>query len=236
MELSKRLRAVASLVTEGASVADIGTDHGYIPIYLAEKGVSIRIIAVDINKGPLERARLHIMGHKHVCDRIETRLSDGLKKIAAGEIDTVIAAGMGGGLIVKILSESAAVVDTLSSLILQPQSEVDKVRRYLTNINFRIVEENMVCEDCKYYPMMKAIRAEAEIYTELEYIYGKQLLDNKHPILKEYLHKEERIKKEIAQQLKAAGTATAEKRMIEIEQELAQIKQALLFMEGSQCN
>ena len=109
MELSKRLYAVAGLVTKGASVADIGTDHGYIPIYLIEQGISPKAIALDINKGPLERARMHIVGHG-LKDRIETRLSDGLEAVMPGEVDTMIAAGMGGGLIIKILTEGKEVL------------------------------------------------------------------------------------------------------------------------------
>ena len=95
MELSKRLQAVADLVTEGASVADIGTDHGYIPIYLIEHHIAEKVIALDINRGPLERARMHIVGHG-LKEKIETRLSDGLEKVLPGEVDTMIAAGMGG--------------------------------------------------------------------------------------------------------------------------------------------
>ena len=106
MELSKRLTKVASLVTEGASVADIGTDHGYIPIYLIENQIAARAIALDINKGPLERARMHIVGHG-LKGQIETRLSDGLKEVKPGEVDTMIAAGMGGGLVIKILREES---------------------------------------------------------------------------------------------------------------------------------
>ena len=93
MELSKRLYAVAGLVTEGASVADIGTDHGYVPIYLEESGIASKVIALDVNQGPLNRARMHIVGHG-LGDRIETRLSDGLAMIRPGEVDTVIASGM----------------------------------------------------------------------------------------------------------------------------------------------
>ena len=83
MELSKRLQAVADLVTEGASVADIGTDHGYIPIYLIEHHIAEKVIALDINRGPLERARMHIVGHG-LKEKIETRLSDGLEKSPSG--------------------------------------------------------------------------------------------------------------------------------------------------------
>ena len=94
MELSKRLTAVAGLVTEGASVADIGTDHGYIPIHLIEQNLSPKVIAMDINKGPLERARIHIAGYG-MSDRIETRLSDGLAAVKPKEVEEMIVAGMG---------------------------------------------------------------------------------------------------------------------------------------------
>ena len=104
MELSKRLAAIAGLVTEGAAIADVGTDHGYVPIYLAETGKCERVIAMDVNSGPLERALGHIREHG-LEQRIETRLSDGLKGLNAREADTMIAAGMGGGLIIRILSE-----------------------------------------------------------------------------------------------------------------------------------
>ena len=104
MELSKRLYAVAGLVTEGASVADIGTDHGYVPIYLVESGIASKVIALDVNQGPLHRARMHIVGHG-LGDRIETRLSDGLAMIRPGEVETVIASGMGGPLTIRILQE-----------------------------------------------------------------------------------------------------------------------------------
>ena len=96
MELSRRLYAVASLVTEGASVADIGTDHGYIPIYLVQQGIASKVIALDVNGGPLERARMHIIGN-NLKGKIETRLSDGLHAVEPGEVDTIVAAGMGGG-------------------------------------------------------------------------------------------------------------------------------------------
>ena len=101
MELSKRLKAVAGLVTEGASVADIGTDHGYVPIWLIQSGRAAKVIAMDVNEGPLERARGHIRS-KRLENVIFTRKSDGLQALHVGEADTMIAAGMGGGLVIRI--------------------------------------------------------------------------------------------------------------------------------------
>ena len=227
MELSKRLYAVAGLVTEGASVADIGTDHGYVPIYLIKNKIASKVIAMDINKGPLERAKMHIIGHG-LKGQIETRLSDGLKKVNPGEVDGMIAAGMGGALVIIILEESKAVVDTLEFLILQPQSEISKVRKYLNKNGLVIIEEDMVEEEGKYYPMMKVIHGQPEEYKEYEYIYGKKLLEKKHPVLEKFLLREKYIQESIVEQLsKHIGSESAEQRTREILHERQYTIQAL---------
>ena len=231
MELSKRLQAVADLVTEGASVADIGTDHGYIPIYLIEHNIAGKVIALDINRGPLERARMHVVGHG-LKGKIETRLSDGLEKVLPGEVDTMIAAGMGGGLVIKILTEGYPVVEILDTMILQPQSEIGKVRRFLNDHNLQITEENMVEEDGKFYPMMKVIHGKKEEYTICEYTYGKRLLLEHHPVLKKYLDREMQIKESVFQQLfKHQNSASAAERMEELKQEIILAQEALKYYE-----
>ena len=136
MELSKRLKAVAGLVTEGASVADIGTDHGYVPIWLIQSGRAAKVIAMDVNEGPLERARGHIRS-KRLENVIFTRKSDGLQALHVGEADTMIAAGMGGGLVIRILENSPEITADLKEFILQPQSEIHKVREYLNRHGYR---------------------------------------------------------------------------------------------------
>lgn len=228
MELSKRLYAVASLVTEGASVADIGTDHGYVPIYLMKNKIASKVIALDINKGPLERARMHVIGHG-LKGQIETRLSDGLKNVKPGEVDTMIAAGMGGGLVIKILNDSREVVDQLTYCILQPQSEIAKVRKYLAKNQLKIVDEDMVEEDGKFYPMMKVVHGEPEKYEEYEYIYGKKLLEKKHIVLEKYLLREQCAKQSILEQLRVRleNSESARQRAVEMIDELELINQAL---------
>ena len=231
MELSKRLTKVASLVTEGASVADIGTDHGYIPIYLIENQIAARAIALDINKGPLERARMHIVGHG-LKGQIETRLSDGLKEVKPGEVDTMIAAGMGGGLVIKILREGKPVVDTLKSCILQPQSEIHRVRRYVAENQMKIVAEDMVEEDGKFYPIMKVEHGSSAPYTECEYLYGKCLLEEKHPVLKKYLDREMGVRESIFGQLsRRKGSESAARRMEEVREEIVMIREALEYFD-----
>ena len=241
MELSKRLTAVAGLVTEGASVADIGTDHGYIPIYLIEQNLSPKVIAMDINKGPLERARIHIAGYG-MSDRIETRLSDGLAAVKPKEVEEMIVAGMGGGLVIHILEEGKQVVSTLKGCILQPQSEIQKVREYLVEHGFWFEAEDMVEEDGKYYPMMRVVppeycehktadRQEDCKKEEWEYLYGPLLLKNKNPILYEYLKREIRIREDILLGLARKDGERIKERMTEIEHELEVAKKAMSYYE-----
>ncbi|MCD8011582.1 MAG: tRNA (adenine(22)-N(1))-methyltransferase TrmK [Lachnospiraceae bacterium] len=165
VKLSDRLQAVADMVTPGLVLADIGTDHAYIPIYLIEQEVIPRAIAMDVHEGPLLRAKTHIQEHG-LSDRIETRLSDGLATLRPGEAQSIVLAGMGGALTIRILENAGAILNAYSvssahemdsaELILQPQSEIQQVRAYLARKDWRIVREDMVFEDGKYYPMMKA--------------------------------------------------------------------------------
>lgn len=223
MELSRRLNAVANLVTEGASVADIGTDHAYIPIYLAENHISSHIIAMDINRGPLEKAKEHILEYGFES-MIQTRLSDGLSGMKPGEADTMIAAGMGGGLIIRILQNSPQAVETVREFILQPQSEIHKVRAYLNNNGFVITEEDMVEEDGKYYPMMKAVHGKEKPFSDEELYYGRKLIEKKNPVLRAFLQKEYTIKKDIYDKLKNQDNERARKRVREIEEEIKRIQ------------
>lgn len=226
IELSKRLQAVAEMVTPGMRLADVGTDHGYIPIYLTQQGVIPSAIAMDINKGPLAKAKEHIeeMG---LADKIETRLSDGLRLVSADEVDSMITAGMGGGLVIHILSDQEETAKGLKELILQPQSEIAKVRAYLNENGYRIVAENMVYEDGKYYPMMKVVVGEAEAYSEEELEYGKYLLREKHPILHQYLNWEIAHHKEIIETLKKQDSDKARERIAQLEEKIHSIEQIL---------
>lgn len=222
MELSKRLKAVAGLVTEGASVADIGTDHGYVPIWLIQSGRAAKVIAMDVNEGPLERARGHIRS-KRLENVIFTRKSDGLQALHVGEADTMIAAGMGGGLVIRILEASPEITADLKEFILQPQSEIHKVREYLNRHGYRSVEEDMVEEDGKYYPMMKVITAEQKgLYeegvpaAEEELEYGKYLLEKGHPVMGEYLKKELSVNQGVYEKLRVQESERTKERSAEV--------------------
>ena len=155
MELSKRLQTVANAVTLGSRVADVGTDHGYVPIYLVERGLCPGAIAMDVNEGPLARAEEHIRA-EGLSDRIQTRKSDGLAALAPEETDAVVIAGMGGALMCRILQDATAFLEAGRELILQPQSEWFKVRRLLSASGYRITQEWFLEEEGKYYVVIKA--------------------------------------------------------------------------------
>lgn len=155
MELSIRLKTVAQAVTPGNRVADVGTDHGYVPIYLVKNNLSPGGIALDVNKGPLEKAKEHIREEK-LGSKIATRLGNGLVPIEPEETDTVVIAGMGGNLICKILKAKPEFLTSGKEFILQPQSEWFKVRKLLREYQYGIEKEWFLKEDGKYYVIIKA--------------------------------------------------------------------------------
>lgn len=225
MQLSKRLRMNASLVTPGNRLADVGTDHGYIPIALVQERVIPSALAMDVKEGPLSRAKEHIREFR-LESYIHTRLSDGVQSMRPGEADSVLIAGMGGALTVKILSEGRDILETVKELILQPQSELDKVRRYLEVSGYCIVQEDMVQEDGKYYTVMKAVHGEMRYDREIFYRYGKLLLKNRHPVLKDYLEYRRESSGRILEQVRRAHTGS-----IELEEEMQHIQAALAYYE-----
>ena len=190
MKLSKRLQTIADFVKKGAVVADIGTDHAHIPIYLIKNNIISRAYACDINTGPLEKAEENI--NYYGVKNIELRLSNGLEKLKTDEADTVIIAGMGGELITDILERGRRFFDTERKFILSPHTKTDEVRKYLLSNGFEITKEDMCIDEGKFYTVMEVKYTEnKEMYSEAELLYGKYLIENKHPVLLRFLKKEE---------------------------------------------
>lgn len=255
IKLSKRLETVASFVEKGSRIADVGTDHGYIPIVLMERGQASGAIAMDVGAGPLERAREHIR-ERQLESTIETRLCDGVRCLAPGEADTVIIAGMGGELVIHIMGEGSHLWDSVKHWILSPQSELDKVRRFLDDHGFAIAKEDMVEEDGKYYTVMDIERETGEgsegqegrrsetggvwdspaeegdgkreeELREAKYLFGPRLIEEKHPVLMEFLKKEERVLENIIEGLKEQESLRAFDRKKELEQRLSWVRRAM---------
>lgn len=231
MNLSYRLRTVASLVAKGSCMADIGTDHGYIPIYLAKEGIIKKALAMDVRKGPLKRAEEHIREYG-LEDIIEIRLSDGMKELKAGEADTVVIAGMGGELIIRILTEGRHMWPFVKKWILSPQSDIYKVRAFLRENGFLTEKETMVMEEGKYYTIMSVEawdeRSAQKEGKEVYDYYGEYLIHTGNPVLAGYLEREKEQKEVLLNSLGADGTMTekAAARKKELEQELNRIKEA----------
>ena len=226
MQISKRLEAVASFVEQGSVIADVGCDHGYIPIYLYQKGMIPKAIAMDVNKGPLERAEIHIREYG-LGEYITTRLSDGVRALKPNEADAVVIAGMGGAFMEKIIEEGEETLNSVSYLILQPQSELAHFRRFLHQKGYCIEQEKMVLEDGKYYPMMKARKGRESYAREIDYRFGKGLLEEKNQVLYQFLLKEQKSLETVKARLESANTKTAKARQKEIEIDLNYAKEAL---------
>ena len=150
INISNRLKCVASLVNKGARVADIGTDHAYLPIYLVQNGISNKVYACDVRKEPLRRAQLHIDEYG-LSDMITTQLCDGLKGINKGDVDTVTICGMGGKLMKSILQAGIDKLGYNTQLVLSAQSELRDFRAYLLEAGIDIKSEHILLEDGKYY-------------------------------------------------------------------------------------
>ena len=150
INISERLKCVAGLVNKGARVADIGTDHAYLPIYLVQNEISNKVYACDVRKEPLRRAKLHIDEYG-LSDKITTQLCDGLKGINKGDVDTATICGMGGKLMKNILKAGIDKLGDNTQRVLSAQSELRDFRKYLLETGIYIKSEHMLLEDGKYY-------------------------------------------------------------------------------------
>ncbi len=211
IKISKRLETVASLVSSGNRLADVGTDHAYIPIWLAEQGRIPSAIAMDINEGPLQRARQNVEKYGYE-GQIVLRLSDGLDELEPGEADTILIAGMGGPLMMRILTRGRETSRMARELILQPQSELTRFRHFLHENGYRIQQEKMVLDEGKYYTVIKAALGEETYDHEWAYRFGKCLVEERSGPLREWLLREREKYGRIQDQLTEKGRDCEERR------------------------
>jgi tRNA (adenine22-N1)-methyltransferase len=185
VKISDRLQKIANMVRY-PRVADIGTDHGLLPIYMAESAMVERVLATDVNLGPLERALTNIAA-AGLEAKISTCLCDGLDGIVSGEYDTCIIAGMGGGLIVKIIEENLQTALAFKQLLLSPQRDAPYVRKFLHANGFAIKDEVVVLENGKFYNVLDCHPGNEPAYDEMGYLFGQILLDKKDEILLKFV-------------------------------------------------
>lgn len=232
------------------TVADIGCDHAFVSIYLVSQNYFDKAIAMDIKKGPLLIAENNIKNYG-VSDKVVTRLSNGFDKLDGCEADTAIIAGMGGELMVDILKRGSLHTNNGISLVLQPQSEPEKVRKYILDIGYKITDEIMLIDEEKYYVVIRAdkcdnadkknksdicdaadednkyYKSDDKPYSHVELLYGRILIDKKDIILKEYLDKQLKKNNKLILSLETVGTEHALNKIEELKREADYIREVL---------
>lgn len=177
--LTPRLNTITEYI-HTKTVADIGTDHAYIPIHIVQNNISEHVIATDLRKGPLLIAENNIRKNG-LSDKIELRLGSGLSPVKCNEVETFIIAGMGGELITNILKEDKFKAENAECLILQPMNSQDMLRKWLAENNFFIIKEDLAVEEYKVYNIFIVKKGIPRIYEdEFELHVPTYLCDNKY--------------------------------------------------------
>lgn len=226
MELSKRLKRIAEHVDKCESVADIGTDHGYIPIYLVKEGICKKAIASDINKGPIEKAKVNV-AFEGVSDKVKCLLGPGLNPLKVGEVNGVILAGMGGNLTRDILLADMDKVKKYDFIILQPAQNPEVLREFLYKNDYEIIDEDLIKDEGRFYELFKVKyneNSEKLVFEdELYYEVSSLLREKNHPLFKEFI--EEKINRcETILSFIKEDTEAAKKRKSDLEEKINKLK------------
>lgn len=194
IKLSERMMMAANMVRHGSRIADIGTDHAYLPVYLIEKGIASEALACDVRRGPLSNAQktVELFG---IQDKITLRLSDGFDEIEPFEADDFIMCGMGGTLMAELVSRAYWLKDPSKKLILQPQSHSEDIRKFLVENGFAILCEDACTDDGKLYSALSAQYTGEKQDVDEAYYYCGKLAECQKPEAKQILLKTlERLK------------------------------------------
>lgn len=226
MKLTNRLQAVADYIKKGSTVADIGTDHGYLPVYLIENKIAKHVYACDINKGPLDAAISQIKTNK-MSDFITPILSNGLDGLKEKHVDQIVIAGMGGVLIGEILKNNLSIVKEVDSLILQPMTGQAELRVFLLENGFEILEENLAKEKKRMYQVIlaKYTGLKGAKLKTLEYHIGKSIIDKKHPLLINLISNMERKWRKILIECSVCDSEEGIKKIEEAKEMISEIEE-----------
>lgn len=235
MHLDKRLQAVASLVPQGSRLADIGTDHAYLPVWLVRNGAIASAVAGDIASGPCQAARATVAMYA-TADKIAVRQGSGLAVLAPGEADCIAICGMGGSTIISILAADMAVATSAQRLVLQPMAGAAALRRWLVEQGWSLTSEALVDDPPHFYEIICAERtadvaasgaASAAGYSEAEYLVGPALLRDGHPLLAKQIARQQASLEELLSNMARSERAKASAKYQEAQrlvQELAELK------------
>lgn len=223
--LDDRLEAVAAFVEAGAAVADIGTDHGYLAMELKRRDSSRRVIAADKNGGPCGAAR-KTLRENGMEQAVEVRQGDGLAALAAGEVDTVCIAGMGGKLITDILADRPEVFAGLKCVVLQPQNAFGVLRGWLYEHGWHIEDEALAKVDGRVYQIIRAVPGKAAMPPGQELLIGPVLLKKRPELFREHVENNlEALAKVMAGMRK--GSSPDRKRLQELEKDMEKLEAML---------
>ena len=221
IKLSNRLQAVARQIPAGLRVADVGTDHGYLPVYLVVNDIAPKVIASDRGKRPLDSAR-QLISLLSLENQIDVRLGDGLSVLQPDEAEVICLAGMGGVAIKEIISAGLPLAQAAKRLVLQPQRNVPAVRRFLVANGFKIVAEDLAEDDGFYYEIIAVEPGLMEL-TEQEADFGPLLLRDGHPLFKDFLILKETDLTQLLAAMADNNSKDSLQRKKQLEEEIARI-------------
>lgn len=233
INLSERLERIAAYIENEEDIVDIGTDHGYLPLYLLEKNPDRKMIFTDINEGPLVKTKNIILKEFPGSDPAEydIRLGDGLVPIKHGEVDDVVIAGMGGILIADILSYDHGKTKSFKKLILQPRTAADRLRKWLIDQNLFIYDEDLAYENGRICEIIAVkpgeIMTNKEFKDELDFEFSPVLTGKKSDIVKAWLEKHLYTEKEIEKSIKAGGSTRSKEKLPELEKKIKKLEYIL---------
>ncbi|MGM0900107.1 MAG: tRNA (adenine(22)-N(1))-methyltransferase [Bacillota bacterium] len=230
-KLSDRLATVANYIPKGSRIADIGSDHAYLPCHMVKKGAVRYAIAGEVAEGPYQSALKQVQ-LEGLTESIVVRKGDGLEVIEAGEVDCITIAGMGGTLITSILEAGKDKLVNVERLILQPNVGAHAIRRWLSEHHWKLVSESILKEDGKIYEVLVAQNGIGEAVDsdvdELELLFGPYLLKEKNEAFRDKWELEKRNWQRILDQLEHAeqNDSTLEKKR-ELEKKLKMVEEVL---------
>lgn len=234
MELSKRLMCIVNNMDKCESVIDVGTDHGYIPIYAVKNKICSKAIASDINKGPKEKAESNVR-FEGISDKIQCRLGAGLATVKLGEVEAAIIAGMGGNLIRDIIVQDIKKVQKFEYMILQPAQNAEILREFLYKGSFEILKEDLVIDENIFYEVFKVKYNKNKIdevkdikEDSFYYEISTRLIEDKHPLIKDFIQNKLERYKVILSFIKE-DTESAVKRKEEITAKIKRLKELIIW-------
>ncbi|GHU61472.1 SAM-dependent methyltransferase [Clostridia bacterium] len=213
--ISKRLQEIATFVSQGNTVIDVGCDHAYLPIFLIQKKISPKVFAFDSRQGPLKQAKEHILDYE-VDKQVELRLSDGLEALQGKEGQTVILSGLGRKVIQKIVEDRWTETGHIQEWIFSPQSEWELFYSFLNQYAFVLEDERMIKEKEKYYLIIKAKRRNLYPLRPQKFTYGTILIQRKDKIFQEYLEKKRAELEELEKTISGKSSSTVLIRLNEL--------------------